>query len=203
MATIKRKHLKRTYKIPRDLKKSIKKNLVKIVERREKKIRDEEVSVQWVAKSESLMLTIVLKRKKFSIQHGAIMAEVSSHLYASAEILKSHKMSDELSHALVDLLSRGFHKYYFEQARQQGGLTAQKSWAKEALELWKCNKDLQKEIRVWLVEQGEDAAEVEKLGKKEEIEVQHEVEDEDDALEGSKEYDWTSTSTLSDEEVDQ
>jgi hypothetical protein len=45
MATIKRKQLKRTYKIPRSLKKSIKKNLVKIVKKRERRVREEEVSV--------------------------------------------------------------------------------------------------------------------------------------------------------------
>jgi response regulator of citrate/malate metabolism len=44
MATIKRKQLKRAYKIPRSLKKAIRKNLVKIVKERERKICDEEVS---------------------------------------------------------------------------------------------------------------------------------------------------------------
>ena len=39
------KQLRRTYKIPRSLKKSIKKNLVKIVEKRGCRIRDEEVSL--------------------------------------------------------------------------------------------------------------------------------------------------------------
>ena len=40
---------KRTYKIPRSLKKAIKRKLVKIVKERERKIRDEEVSVVQVS----------------------------------------------------------------------------------------------------------------------------------------------------------
>jgi hypothetical protein len=44
MATIRRKQLKRVYKIPRSLKKSIKKNLVKVIKKREREIREEEVS---------------------------------------------------------------------------------------------------------------------------------------------------------------
>lgn len=44
MAGIKRKQSKNTYKIPRSLKQSIKQNLNKIVKRRERKLRDEEVS---------------------------------------------------------------------------------------------------------------------------------------------------------------
>jgi hypothetical protein len=43
MANIKSKQFKNTYKIPRSLKESIKQNLNKIVKRRERKIRDEEV----------------------------------------------------------------------------------------------------------------------------------------------------------------
>jgi hypothetical protein len=56
MATIKRKQLKGTHKISRSLKKSIKKNLVKIVEKREREVREEEVSVPvpgWIPQPQS------------------------------------------------------------------------------------------------------------------------------------------------------
>jgi hypothetical protein len=53
------KQLKRTYKIPRSLKRSIKKNLVKIVERRERKIRDEEASLSLVLPDTSCILVLL------------------------------------------------------------------------------------------------------------------------------------------------
>lgn len=56
MASIKRKQYKNTYKIPRSLKDSIKQSLNKIVKRRERKIRAEEVCT-------SLLLFVPLSSK--------------------------------------------------------------------------------------------------------------------------------------------
>jgi hypothetical protein len=73
-----------------------------------------------------------------------------------------------------------------EEARLHGGLLAQKNWAREMIETRQGNEELHNEIRAWLVEHGEDADEVEKLGR----------DDEETGLDDTEEYDWTSTSTL-------
>jgi hypothetical protein len=62
---LQRKQLKRTYRIPRSLKKSIKKTLVEIVrgvKQRERKIRDEEVSFLFVKHIAYLSMTVLCFR---------------------------------------------------------------------------------------------------------------------------------------------
>jgi hypothetical protein len=102
-------------------------------------------------------------------------------------------MSDEKTEEMNTLIDRGYHRLALETERQKGGIVAQKVMAKGVLEDgFITNEELRKEIRQWLIEQGEDADEVEKLGKEEEVEHK----DEESGLETTEDYDWTSTSTL-------
>jgi uncharacterized protein YwgA len=100
----------------------------------------------------------------------------------------SHKLEDELS-VLID---RGFYCLAFEKKGQEGGLMAQKAFARKVLANGTNTEKLREEIREWLIDQGEDADEIEKLRKEE----QNENEDEESGVETTEEYDWTSTSTL-------
>jgi len=56
-----REQLKRTYKIPRSLKKAIKKNLIKIVKQRERKVRDEEVST-FISRGNPSLFFVLIQR---------------------------------------------------------------------------------------------------------------------------------------------
>jgi uncharacterized protein YwgA len=69
-----------------------------------------------------------------------------------------------------------------EEVRQQGGLPAQKNWAREMIETRQGNEELHNDIRAWLVEHGEDADGVEKLGKDDEVDDEDEDEDEDEYI---------------------
>jgi hypothetical protein len=122
------------------------------------------------------------------------MCEIRSHLESLDEHWESHAKCGELSNALDVLINRGLYKVTLEEKIHEGGLEAQKAFARETLANGSETQELQKEIRFWLIEQGENAIEVEKLGKKKEEEV--EDEDEDNGLDTTEEYDWTSTSTL-------
>lgn len=133
----------------------------------------------------NLILTLVLpQREKFSSRHEAILTGIYDHLDAFEELLYTYAMNDRLSHAILDLVSRGFYKATSEEMRQKCGLSMQKAWARKVLGWDSAIEELKSEVREWLIDQGEDPTEVEKLGNKEE----DEDEDED--------YDWTSTSTL-------
>jgi hypothetical protein len=102
-------------------------------------------------------------------------------------------MSDEKMEEMNTLIDRGYHRLALETERQKGSIVAQKVMAKGVLEDgFITNEELRKEIRQWLIEQGEDADEVEKLGKEEEVEHK----DEESRSETTEDYDWTSTSTL-------
>ena len=104
-------------------------------------------------------------------------------------------MSDEMDNALVMFLNRINYSLYSEEARQEGGLKAQKDFARRLLKMRAGTGVWRAETRVWLIEQGDDMNEVEKLGKgEEEVEVQDK--DEVCELDTTEEYDWTSTSTL-------
>ena len=140
------------------------------------------------------MLTPPSQHEKASVHHDAFLFDTRSNLNDMVDLWRKHGGSGKLSDRFESLLTHGFYTVGFEMVRQQGGLPAQKAWARDVLEKLLGIEDLQNRIRVWLIEQGEDAVEVEKLGK--EAEVEDEVENEDNELDATEVYDWTSTSTL-------
>ncbi|KAH0284472.1 hypothetical protein M436DRAFT_63313 [Aureobasidium namibiae CBS 147.97] len=147
-----RKQFKRTYKIPRSLKKAIKKNLYQIVKEREREIRDEE-------------------HEKASIHHKAFLSGICSNLSKMIDLWDTYGGSDELGNELEIQLAHSFYTVGFETARQNGGLPAQTAFARRVLEKRLGIEDLYDRIRAWLIEQGEDAVEVEKLGKEAEVKM--------------------------------
>jgi hypothetical protein len=72
-----RKQLKRPYKIPRSLRKSIKKNLVKIVKKRERKIRDEEVSFSFAKCNLCLSVDALWSSSKLEVSMDFMLIVVS------------------------------------------------------------------------------------------------------------------------------
>jgi hypothetical protein len=112
---------------------------------------------------------------------------------ALEETWKSHLTSEELKNELGALVEHGYYRVASELKRQQGGLEAQKEFARTKLETAGIKfKHMEGKIRAWLLEQVEDAVEVEESGGAEE----NRKEDEEGILETAEEYDWTSTSTL-------
>jgi uncharacterized protein affecting Mg2+/Co2+ transport len=101
-----------------------------------------------------------------------------------------------LKTALEAPLNRIFSTFGFHNARYEGGLWNQKCWARNVLKNNWGSKEVQERARAWLIEQGDNADEVEKLGKEEEEEAEVQDEDEVRGLDTTEEYDWTSTSTL-------
>jgi len=136
------------------------------------------------------VLTPPSQQEKTSIHHEAFLSDIRSNLNDMFDLCNTHGGSDRLSNRLEILFAHGLYTVGFETARQNGGLPAQTAFARGVLEKQLGIEDLYYRIRAWLIEQGEDADEVEKLGK------EAEVENEDNELDTTEEYDWTSTSTL-------
>ncbi|CAD0113367.1 unnamed protein product [Aureobasidium uvarum] len=179
MATIKSKQLKRSYKVPRSLKKSIKQNLNKIVKNvktRERKIYEQKIHEECTKVSQSHLF------------------EACGFLDILDEVWRSHHMDDELRHTLRLSFERFGYAVGAEASRQKNGLEGQKAFTGKMLEKKDClGEEVLGEIRSWLIEQNKNADEVEVLGKQDE----HEEEEEEDNASGAvEEYDWTSTSTL-------
>jgi hypothetical protein len=118
-----------------------------------------------------------------------------NHLIGLNEAWIAHQDTHTLSDALEPLIGRLFHSVGFEAARRAGGLSAQKEWARYVLGE-QLNKEMRDGAKVWLIEQGEDVDEIAKSGKEEEVKHNDGVEDGDNELGMTEEYDWTSTSTL-------
>lgn len=104
-------------------------------------------------------------------------------------------MNDKLANAISLLVDHGSYKVASEEKRKDYGLKEQMCYAWEELQD-SSNKELRKEIRAWLIKQGEDPVEVKETGIRDEDEDEDEIEGEDNVLETTEEYDWTSTSTL-------
>lgn len=104
--------------------------------------------------------------------------------------------TDEQRKELDALIERGYYRVALEEKSRQGGIATQKAFAKEGLSREWYYRDLQNEIRAWLIEQGEDAAELEELGKGMSWDDVEDENDESNELDTTEEFDWTSTSTL-------
>jgi uncharacterized protein YecT (DUF1311 family) len=123
------------------------------------------------------------------------MFEIQDHLNAFEELCSSHIVSDKLANAISLLVDHGCYKVASEEKRKDHELNEQKGYAWEELQD-SSNKELRKEIRAWLIKQGEDPVEVKETGVRDDDEDEDEDDDEDKELETTEEYDWTSTSTL-------
>lgn len=96
-------------------------------------------------------------------------------------------MSDELRYVLRSSLERFGYRVGAEATRNKRGLEGQKTFARNMLQKG-FTEEVDREIRAWLAEQGEDEAEIEQFGEVKE--------DAESGLEATEEFDWTSTSTL-------
>ncbi|KAG9586539.1 hypothetical protein KCU77_g9473, partial [Aureobasidium melanogenum] len=170
MANIKRKQSKKTYKIPRSLKESIKQNLNKIVKRRERKIRDEE-------------------RKKTSIDIETRLAEARGHCNALDNLIQTYDMSLELAHALDYLLFNHWCDTHAAVDRQRAALRGKKAFVKQVLSKGYLTPEIKEDMTLW---KGEEQDE----GKEEDTEVNDGDEDEERGSGTYNEDDWSSTSTL-------
>jgi hypothetical protein len=104
--SLKHKQLKRTYKIPRSLKKSIKKNLAKIVKKRECKIRDEEVSL-----SLALPTTSYIAYRLFSalLSHSRLHQPYTDYLQSYSARSPPSSMEPLCSRfKIISMLSKNF-----------------------------------------------------------------------------------------------
>ncbi|KAH0346954.1 hypothetical protein KCU83_g7059, partial [Aureobasidium melanogenum] len=170
MANIKRKQSKKTYKILRSLKESIKQNLNKIIKRRERKIRDEE-------------------RKKISIDIESRLAEARGHCNALDNLIQTYDMSPELAHALDYLLFNHWCDTHAAVDRQRAALRGKKAFAKQVLSKGYLTPEIKEDVMLW---KGEEQDE----GKEEDPEVDDGDEDEERGSGTYNEDDWSSTSTL-------
>ncbi|THY99288.1 hypothetical protein D6C93_03974 [Aureobasidium pullulans] len=131
------------YKIPRGLKKAIKKNLVKIVKDRRRKMRDEE-------------------HKKTLIDIEARTFESRGYFQAFDHILQNFDMSDELAYTLDELLLRCVANTQAGVGRQEAGLLGKKAFASKVLEGGYITEEIKKEMLEWM---GEDKVEGEEWVK--------------------------------------
>ncbi|THY41749.1 hypothetical protein D6C99_07712 [Aureobasidium pullulans] len=142
-ATTSRRPKSLPYKVPRALKKAIKKNLVKIVKDRRRKMRDEE-------------------HKKTLIDIEARTFEARGYFQAFDHILQNFDMSDELAYALDELLLRCVANTQAGVGRQEAGLIDKKAFASKVLEGGYITDEIKKEMLEWM---GEDEVEDEEWVK--------------------------------------
>ncbi|KAG9561282.1 hypothetical protein KCU61_g8905, partial [Aureobasidium melanogenum] len=170
MANIKRKQSKKTYKILRSLKESIKQNLNKIIKRRERKIRDEE-------------------RKKTSIDLETRLAEARGHCNALDNLIQTYDMSPELAHALDCLLFNHWCDTHAAVDRQRAAMKGKKAFARQVLSKRYLTPETKEDMMLWVGEKQNE-------GKEENMEPIDGDEDEERGSGTYNEDDWSSTSTL-------
>lgn len=188
MAKINRNQFKNTYKIPRSLKKSIKQNLNKIVKRREREIRDEEVCTLLFPSSpikHRLISFFVLQCKRISIDIETRLADAHGHCNALDHLLQTFDMSSELAHALDDLLISHWSHTNIAVERQRAAMKGKKAFARQVLSKEYLTREMKTDMILW---------------KGEELDEDVEVNDGDvDGKHGSgtnDKDDWSPTSTL-------
>ncbi|TIA14255.1 hypothetical protein D6C81_06827 [Aureobasidium pullulans] len=142
-ATTSRRPKSLPYKIPRALKKAIKKNLVKIVKERRHMMREEE-------------------HKKTLIDIEARTFEARGYFQAFDHILQNFDMSDELAYTLDELLLRCVANTQAGVGRQEAGLLGKKAFASKVLEGGYITEEIKKEMLEW---KGEDEVEGEEWVK--------------------------------------
>ncbi|KAG9654686.1 hypothetical protein KCU95_g10546, partial [Aureobasidium melanogenum] len=121
MANLKSKQFKNTYKIPRTLKESIKQNLNKIVKRRERKIRDEEIR----------------------------LADAHGHCNALDNLIQTFDMSPELAHALDALLVSHWSNTNTAVERQRAAMKGKKNFARQVLSKGYLTHEIKDDMMLW------------------------------------------------------